>query len=676
MPEKSGPAALAMAWLLVALTTVNAGVDQRHPSHADHLADKQSMKSLLGNVGEKGVVEVGKMPVTVLLYGDYAYPPVIFATVATSSGSEAVFARVYNKLGPCTPLMEKSSSCSHSGRWEFELALQSSKRATCCGGEQCCGMTFCCDDNICAVPHKVSWLALSAGSLKNGAWQVGAAKADENNMWYYMPFTPRFRSVPVVITALQTAVSHSLTTTRQFGTNREGFQYMVHSQEPTIEVIGWLAVTRGVGTFVDGFGFAAGTIAGGINSADGHLAKVNFGYRFADFPSVFSATNVWEALVDDSYATGVLAAVAPDQAEMHLAVEPSCRESKNKGNRYGTVNYIAIAAVSASQCLNGGTCLSSSGKICTGQETTGIKCHCPRGYSGPRCATDSDECSSNPCAHGSTCLESAIAGDIPLGQYGCNCHSWWSGENCEIDVNECRMSTSCRHGGICKNKPGGYACSCRPGFTGATCELDVDWCESNPCFNAATCVDGTDTYRCNCLPTFSGDRCQIDMSKDADECISSPCVNGGSCLESNVDVTVPTGKFYCVCTLGHSGTRCEVDTEECASDPCVNGGICASGVGFYRCSCSNGFSGNKCEIDIDECMSFPCLHSATCQHGPNSFKCICREGYTGFDCADGANIWHQIRARHTDLLHLVKEFPLAREIRSKMTGSGTAQRRC
>ena len=37
---------------------------------------------------------------------------------------------------------------------------------------------------------------------------------------------------------------------------------------------------------------------------------------------------------------------------------------------------------------------------------------------------------------------------------------------------------------------------------------DIDDCESNPCQNGATCVDGIDSYTCECANGYSGDNCE------------------------------------------------------------------------------------------------------------------------------------------------------------------------
>ena len=42
--------------------------------------------------------------------------------------------------------------------------------------------------------------------------------------------------------------------------------------------------------------------------------------------------------------------------------------------------------------------------------------------------------------------------------------------------------------------------------------LDVNECESSPCKNGGTCIDGVDLYTCQCLAGYSGDDCETSES--------------------------------------------------------------------------------------------------------------------------------------------------------------------
>lgn len=66
---------------------------------------------------------------------------------------------------------------------------------------------------------------------------------------------------------------------------------------------------------------------------------------------------------------------------------------------------------------------------------------------------NADNCSSNPCNNGGTCLNT-------FGGYICKCSDAWEGINCEEDVNECAnfagTDLGCQNMAICENYDGGY----------------------------------------------------------------------------------------------------------------------------------------------------------------------------------------------------------------------------
>lgn len=54
-------------------------------------------------------------------------------------------------------------------------------------------------------------------------------------------------------------------------------------------------------------------------------------------------------------------------------------------------------------------------------------CLCPDGYEGKDCGHDIDDCASNPCFAGSTCIDG-------IAEYKCSCINGMTGKNCEIDI--------------------------------------------------------------------------------------------------------------------------------------------------------------------------------------------------------------------------------------------------
>lgn len=150
-------------------------------------------------------------------------------------------------------------------------------------------------------------------------------------------------------------------------------------------------------------------------------------------------------------------------------------------------------------------------------------------------------------------------------------------------MNEC-SSNPCRNGGTCVDKVNAYQCICPSGFTGSNCETNIDDCHGNPCLNGGTCIDLVNHYRCQCVPGFVGTLCD----KKVDYCLAKPCANGGKCVNLVND-------YRCTCRPGFTGKDCSIDVDECASNPCRNGGACVNRVNGYRCNCVDGWKGRVCE---------------------------------------------------------------------------------
>jgi len=195
---------------------------------------------------------------------------------------------------------------------------------------------------------------------------------------------------------------------------------------------------------------------------------------------------------------------------------------------------------------------------------------------------------------------------------------------CEEDPDECE-SSPCQNGATCLDGVNEFTCSCAAGFGGTVCDIDIDECGSSPCQNGATCLDGVNEFTCSCAAGFGGTVCDIDI----DECESSPCQNGATCLDG-------VNEFTCSCAAGFGGTVCDIEESpvslDCKGSPCKNG-ICVNhGVDGGRCACAPGFKGLVCETNIDECSSNPCQNGGTCVDGVNKVSCTCPKGFTGLLC--------------------------------------------
>lgn len=84
------------------------------------------------------------------------------------------------------------------------------------------------------------------------------------------------------------------------------------------------------------------------------------------------------------------------------------------------------------------------------------------------------------------------------------------------------------------------------------------------------------------------------------------------------------------CNPAHpSSSCCQVTVSACR---CLNGASCVADVvgggGTYRCMCLVGFTGVKCEVNVDDCKPNPC-RLGRCLDGVDSFTCICPAGTTG-----------------------------------------------
>ncbi|XP_022095362.1 uncharacterized protein LOC110981781 [Acanthaster planci] len=303
-------------------------------------------------------------------------------------------------------------------------------------------------------------------------------------------------------------------------------------------------------------------------------------------------------------------------------------------------------------CLNGGTCLEQFNRY---------TCVCVTGYTGLNCEVDIDECTTTPflCQNGGNCVNA-------VGSYRCICAVGFEGTNCETRINRCTVGY-CFNGGICREGLIAPTCDCLVGFQGSRCEQQVNFCQGVLCQNGGVCIPGATSYTCQCLAGFGGQNCEINT----DDCTPNPCLNGGRCqdgvntaicvcpagytgstCESNIDdCRTPNlclngaacidgiNTYTCQCLPGFAGDRCELDIPECISNPCQNGGVCIEQVNGYFCQCQAGFTGDRCLIivDGDDCINRPCLNGGICIDGQNSFTCQCLAGYEGSICQTNIN---------------------------------------
>ena len=109
----------------------------------------------------------------------------------------------------------------------------------------------------------------------------------------------------------------------------------------------------------------------------------------------------------------------------------------------------------------------------------------------------------------------------------------FGGPECNFEYNECE-SNPCSNGGTCLDRVGEFQCICPPGFAGSRCQtpiqvslhcifsswnllmdadfwyllLKVNMCEPNPCGLNQKCVEhGTGNISCQCIPGLDPSLC-------------------------------------------------------------------------------------------------------------------------------------------------------------------------
>ena len=278
------------------------------------------------------------------------------------------------------------------------------------------------------------------------------------------------------------------------------------------------------------------------------------------------------------------------------------------------------------------TCLSpyvGDGKRCAQDDTcAGYKCDanarcvnggvmpcvCSDGYEGDgRTCTRIDPCQSQPCQHGGVCAPGS-------GMFTCDCaQTGYRGQVCEEPIDDCSPNP-CVHGS-CTDAVKGYQCECAPGYGGQRCEVNLDDCADDPCVRGS-CIDLVNDYKCECPSGFSGKDC----SNNVDDCSGTPCVHG-SCVDQ-------VSGYRCDCEPGYDGVNCESNIDDCAAKPCVHG-TCTDQVNGFKCACQAGWGGARCETNIDDCAKKPCVHG-TCTDQVNGFTCACQAGWGGARCDAGS----------------------------------------
>ncbi|GEM_PF-282086 len=259
-------------------------------------------------------------------------------------------------------------------------------------------------------------------------------------------------------------------------------------------------------------------------------------------------------------------------------------------------------------------------------------CECPWGFTpdGTGGCTEIDECANEPCDDTAICVDQVgyyeCICELPKesdGWFGCFCGLGYApdGEGGCVEIDEC-ASEPCHDGATCVDYLGYFECQCAApmvpdGMNGCQCPwgytsdgaggcVEIDECEGNPCGAGATCVDHVGHFECICEPPlqwdgWSGCVCQEGYTSDG----------AGGCLDIN----------------------------ECDFGPCDGSAVCVNHEGYYQCTCEwpmqpDGGAGCMCAsgyrsdglggcVDIDECAegTHGCWESETCINEIGGYWC-------------------------------------------------------
>lgn len=315
-----------------------------------------------------------------------------------------------------------------------------------------------------------------------------------------------------------------------------------------------------------------------------------------------------------------------------------CGDGFTGDGRRSCVDAVDDCSVSPPPCLHGGMCTDDA----RDSTPTDYVCRCAQGWTGRRCQDDVDECSTAEAQ--AMCRSDAHCTNVP-GSFRCDCNDGLAGDGISecTDVDDC-TTNPCVHGSCKDTGLNAHVCTCTAGWSGPDCSQDMDECAdaaASQCHLHASCVNQPGSYTCACSAGFQGDGhvCELD-----DECASGT----HECLPEATCNNVVDGTYHCICPVGYQGdgkARC-TDLDECAvgaggdttTRTCDANAKCTNTDGSFQCECAAGYSGDglKCAPRYwFKMRNYQCVQRYRAHHGVTLDACkqLCIRG--GSDCPGG-----------------------------------------